>query len=128
MPFPRRGAESDFVFAQRPAGVPARVEIVEAAHLRPRTGADNFAACFAAFRTKVDDPVGGADHIEIVLDDYQRMTGVDQSTESAQQLGDVVEMKAGSGFVKQKQFSRYPRFPCHLHQMSCKLQPLRLAA
>ena len=28
---------------------------------------NNFAAAFASFRTKVDDPVGGFDYIQVVL-------------------------------------------------------------
>ena len=43
------------------------------------------------------------DHVEIVLDDEQRMAGVDQPAERAQQLGDVVEVQAGRRLVEQKQ-------------------------
>ena len=60
-------------------------------------------AGLAALGPQVDDPIGGAHHIEIVLDDEQRMAGVDQPPEGAQQLGDIVEMQAGGRFVEQEQ-------------------------
>ena len=65
--------------------------------------ADDLAARVAAFRAEVDDPVGGADHVEVVLDHDQRMAGVDQPAEGLQQLRDVVEVQAGGGFVEQEQ-------------------------
>lgn len=34
-----------------------------------RTGGKNSTAAVAAFRAEVDDPVGGADDVEVVLDD-----------------------------------------------------------
>ena len=37
-----------------------------------RAGGDDFAALVAAFRPQVDDPVGGFDDVEIVLDDQKR--------------------------------------------------------
>ena len=64
---------------------------------------DDFAARIAAFGTEIDDPVGRADHVEIVLDHDQRMTGRDQLTKRAQQLRDVVEMQAGRGFVEEEE-------------------------
>ena len=59
----------------------------------------------AAFRPEVDDPVGRADHVEVVLDDDQRMPGVEQPAERAQQLRDVVEVQAGRRLVEQEQLA-----------------------
>src|SRR5216683_2413156 len=51
-------------------------------------------AALAAFRTQVDDPVRGADHVEIVLDHEQRPAVFDQPLKRPEQLGDVVEVQA----------------------------------
>ena len=92
-----------FVFAQRLAGV-------RASHApRPASGVpahDDLAAGVAAFGPEIDDPVGGADHVEVVLDDDQRMAGREQLAERAQQLRDVVEVQAGGRLVEQEQRCR----------------------
>ena len=72
-------------------------------HVLGRAGADQLAAGLAAFGAEVDDPVGGADHVEVVLDHDQRMAGVEQLAQRAHQLGDVVEVQAGGRLVEQEQ-------------------------
>ena len=52
---------------------------------------------------EVDQPVGGLDEVEVVLDDQHRVAGVLQRAQGAQQAGDVVEVQAGGGFVEQVQ-------------------------
>ena len=42
---------------------------------------DDFAACVAGFGTEIDDPIGGLDHLEIVLDHHDGMTAIDQPLE-----------------------------------------------
>jgi hypothetical protein len=69
------------------------------------------AAGVAAFRAEVDDPVGGADHVEVVLDHEQRVAGGEQLAEGAQQLGDVVEVQAGGRLVEQEQRCRLAAAP-----------------
>ena len=63
----------------------------------------HFAAGVAAIRAEVDQPVGGTDHIEVVLDHQQRMAGGEQFAQCAQQAGDIVEVQAGGRLVEQKQ-------------------------
>src|SRR5262245_23658016 len=58
------------------------------------------AAARSALRTEVDDPVRGLDHVEAVLDDHDRVAGVDELVEGREQLADVVEVQAGGRFVK----------------------------
>ena len=60
-----------------------------------------------------------------MLDDDQRVPGVEQLAEGAQQLGDVVEVQAGGGFVEQEQLVRLG-FVC-LGQVAGELEALRLA-
>ncbi len=42
-------------------------------------GHDNATAAVATFGTEVDDVVGAADNVEIVLDDEHRVSGVAQT-------------------------------------------------
>ena len=49
---------------------------------------------------EVDQPVGGLDHIEIVLDDDHRVLLRHQAVQHLQQLADVVEVQAGRRFVQ----------------------------
>ena len=65
-----------------------------------RTFGDDEAAAATAFRTEVDDPVGGLDHVEIVLDDEHGVALVDQSVQHVQQPTDVFEVQTGCWFVE----------------------------
>ena len=53
-----------------------------------------------AFRPEVDDPVGLGDHVEIVLDDDDRVAGVDQAVQHAHQLLDVGHVQADGRLVE----------------------------
>ena len=61
---------------------------------------DDLAAAVAAFRADVDDPVGGLDDLEVVLDHHHGVALVDELVQHLQQLGHVVEMQAGGGLVE----------------------------
>ena len=61
---------------------------------------DDAAAAGAAFGAHVDDPVGGLDDVEVVLDDEERAAAVDELAEGGEELGDIVEVEAGGGFVE----------------------------
>ena len=95
----RGGNERGFVVTQGLAGMRAGVRH----YLRGRAGNDDFAAGIATFRTEIDDPVGGADDVEVVLDHYQRVIRGEQLAERAQELCHVVEVQAGGGLVEQEQ-------------------------
>ena len=91
-----------------------------------RSRADQLAAGVAALGAEVDDPVAGADHVEVVLDHQQRVAGVQQLAEGAQQLGDVVEVQAGGRLVEQEQLARLRA--AGLGEVAGELQALRFAA
>ena len=91
-----RGHKRGLVFPQRFSGVRAGMR----GDLRGRADRDDFAARVSALGTKVYDPVGGADHIEVVLDHQQGMACGEQLAKRAQQPGDVVEMQSGRRFVE----------------------------
>ena len=84
------------LFAQRAAGV----RFAALHDFKQRAATDHAAAAFAAFRAQIDDPICATDDIQVVLDDQQRMAGLDQSCESAQQLGDIVEMQARGRLIE----------------------------
>jgi hypothetical protein len=73
------------------AGLAARVR---ACRCRPR------AAAVAAFGAHVDEPVGGLDDVEVVLDDDHGVAVVAQAVEHAEQHLDVGEVQAGGGLVE----------------------------
>ena len=70
-------------------------------------GDHDFTAADAAFRAEVNDPVGGLDDIEVVLDDDDGVAVITQPVQYRQQLCDVMEVQAGGGFVQYRVFCRY---------------------
>jgi hypothetical protein len=60
----------------------------------------DLAAPAAAFWTHVDDPVGGFDDVEIVLDDQERAASLDEFAEGREEFGYVVEVEAGGRLVE----------------------------
>src|SRR5262245_46751956 len=61
---------------------------------------DDLAAAVAAFGAEVDDPVGGLDHLEIVLDHHHGVAALNELVQHIEELGDVVEMQPGGGLVE----------------------------
>ena len=61
---------------------------------------DDAAARVTRLGTHVDDPVGRLDHVEIVLDDDDRVSLLHETVEHLEQLVDVVEMQAGRRLVE----------------------------
>ena len=60
----------------------------------------DLAAAAAAFGAHVDDPVCGFDDIEVVLDDEEGASAVDEFAEGGEELGYIVEVEAGGGLVE----------------------------
>jgi hypothetical protein len=65
-----------------------------------RADRDDLAAAVAAFGPEIQQPVGGLDDLEIVLDHHHGVALVDQLVEHFQQLLDVVEVQAGGRLVE----------------------------
>ncbi len=61
---------------------------------------DDQATAGAALGAHVHEPVGGLDHVEVVLDDDDRVALVDQAGEDLQQLADVLEVQTGGRLVE----------------------------
>src|SRR5277367_5011265 len=62
---------------------------------------DDLAAVFAAFRTKVDDPVGIAHDVEVVLDDDDGVAEIGEAVEHLEQPANVIEVEPCGRLVEQ---------------------------
>src|SRR5690349_6332319 len=81
-------------------------------------------AIFATFGTEIDDPVGVADYIKVVLDDDDRVAEIGQPVEYVEQLLHIFEVHACGWLVKQIESpSGLP-----LAEFAGELDPLRFAA
>ncbi len=99
---------------------------------------DDAAACFAAFGTEIDDPVGIGDHIEVVLDHHDGVARVDEPVQHADQLLDVGHVQPDGRLVENVErlaaarrrggSARRPRVDAHFRELAHELDPLRLAA
>ena len=108
------------IFFQVLAGVGRRA----GGHGLRRPGADQGAAAGAALRSQVDEPVGGLDHVQVVLDDQHRVSGVHQPLQNLQQLLHIVGVQARGGLVQDIEGAA--RGPAG--QLRGQLHPLGLAA
>ena len=52
----------------------------------------DLSATITSLGSEINDPVGTLDHVHIVLDDYNRVSTLDQRIESSEQFINVVEM------------------------------------
>ena len=63
-------------------------------------GGDHQAAVGPRFGAEVDHVVGAFDDLDVVLDNDERVAALHESLKHAEELGDVVEVQAGGGFVE----------------------------
>src|SRR5262249_1407354 len=82
------------------------------------------AAPIARLRAEVDNPVGCLDDVEVVLDNDDGVSQIDEAVQHLEQLVDVVGVQAGRRFVEAV------RRPARVGttQLGGKLDALRLAA
>ena len=78
----------------------------------------------AAVGSEIDDPVGGLQDVEVVLDDEQGVAGQQEFPECREQLDDVVEMKTGGRLVEDVERALAALRP----EMRGDLDPLRFTA
>ena len=65
-----------------------------------RAGRNDAAAAVAALGSEVDDPVGGLDDVEVVLDDQDGVAALDKPLQHDEQLPNVVEVQARGWLVE----------------------------
>ena len=87
-------------FGERRAKILSGVRRLDLRDLLRGPGRHHHPAAFPAFGAEVDDVVRGLDHVEIVLDDEQRVARLEQFPEGGEQLRDVVEMQAGGRLIE----------------------------
>jgi len=68
-----------------------------------RTFHNNSSSLVTRFRPQVNHPIGAFDDVEVMFDDDDRIPCVDQGIEAAQELGDIIEVKACRRFIKDEQ-------------------------
>ena len=93
----RRGGRGDGSCGEE---VAPRLRELDAAQACGRTGVENLSALLTGAGTDVDDPVGAADDIELVLDDEEGVTGALEIIERVEQRLGVGGMQAGGRLVE----------------------------
>src|SRR5215472_818721 len=78
----------------------AGVRLLRARDKFGRTLRDDAPTAFAAFRTKVNDPVCLLNDVEMMLDNQDRVPEIDEALQDVQQFSHVVEMQTGGGLVQ----------------------------
>src|SRR5439155_18976219 len=119
-----RGVGMRTTFRQHRSQIPARVRPLRLRDLLRRAGGDHEPAVLAAFRSEIDDVVGGLDHVEVVLDDEQRVSRLEELLERREQLRNVVEVQPRRRLVEDVQET----LAAVRRQVRRDLDPLRLAA
>ena len=69
-------------------------------YLLGRAFGHDLAAGVAAFRAHVNNMIGVFNNVQVVLDDYHAVAGVNQSVQDVQQLIDVCHVQAGGRLVQ----------------------------
>src|SRR5262245_18425098 len=59
------------------------------------------ATCGAAFRSKVDDPIGDLNHFKVVLQDNYGVTGIHEALEHGQQLSGIGQMQTSRRLIEE---------------------------
>gem|GEM_PF-3061300 len=93
-------------------------------HLLRHPRRDNAAAPGPAFRSEVDYPVRGLDHVQVVLDDQHRIAGFNEPVEHREELPDVLEVESRCWLVEDVERAAGPATA----QLSGQLDPLGFAA
>jgi hypothetical protein len=87
---------------------------------------DYSAARISCPRPHIDHPVRPLNDIQVMLDDYDSVTGIDQAVEYVDQHPDVVQVETGRGFVEDVELPAFAS--SRLAQLAGDLEPLGFAA
>ncbi len=79
------------------------VGLLHARDLLGRALRDDTATFFSAFGAKIQNPVGIADHIQIVFDDDDRISKIGQAMQHVQQFAHVVKVQSCGRLIQQIQ-------------------------
>jgi len=59
----------------------------------------DFASLLSSLQAQINDIIGAFDHIQVVLDDDNRVALIDQFLKATEEYGDIIGMKTYGGFV-----------------------------
>ena len=110
--------------SQQPRQVAPRMALRVGRNVLGRANAHHHAAASAAFGPHVDQPVGGLDHVQVVLDHHDGVARVAQLVQHLEQQVNVGKMQAGGRLVQDVQRAA----SVALAQLQRQLDALRLAA
>ena len=109
---------------QGPSEVSPSVALPATGDLLRRPGGHETAPGGTPIRAQIDDPVGRLDHLDVVLDDDDRVAPLDEAMQEIEQLANVVEMQTRRRLVQQVECAA-----CRaLAQLASEFDPLRFAA
>src|SRR5579862_5022500 len=87
-------------------------------------GGNDAAAGVSALGAEINDPVGGLDDVEIVLDDEDGSAALEKLAKRAEEFLNIVEVQAGGGLVENVQHAGIGG----VHEMGGELEALGFAA
>ena len=93
------GSPTGFQFTQGPT----RMTPLAGAHHIRHSCTHDLPAGIATFWSKIDNPIRSTQHVQIVLNHHDRMTGINQPAQCIQQHADIIKMQPGGGLIEQKQ-------------------------
>src|SRR3954463_7740855 len=77
-----------------------RVRLLDVRDFLRGSRCDNVSAAEPTLGTKIDDPIRGLDHVEVVLNDEHRVASVNKSVQNGEQHADVLEVQASRRLVE----------------------------
>src|SRR5687768_2449468 len=86
----------------------------------------DLAAAITGVGTEIDDPVSELDDVEVVLDEHEGVSCVDESVEHAGELANVLEMQAGCRLIHDVQLLSAGTL--RQRELACDLDALRFAS
>ena len=78
-----------------------------------RANGHNAPTLVSPFRSEIDHPIRGLDHVQVVFDDHHRVPSVNQSIQHFKQLQDIGKVQARRRLIEQ--------VDCSARTWSCQL-------
>src|SRR5690606_33610316 len=87
---------------------------------------DDFSATITGLGAEIHDPVGQLDDIEIVLDEHERVSGINEAVEHLRESPDVLEVQSRRRCIHEVQLAAGP--PARERPLPRDLESLRFTA
>src|SRR5437879_13912810 len=79
---------------------------------------DDHAALIAAFWTHINDPVGVANHIEMVLNHHHGVPAIDQPVHDGEQANNIRQVKASCRLIDDIDTAMLVKFACRFNSFA----------